>query len=515
MFRLSICIGILLALMSTAGGQEPFEGETLISPINIHNSQLLDMDGMILKTWHGGSRPASMAYMFPDGSILRPCIDPAGQFQAGGAGGWIQWIDIDDAVIWDFYFSNHDHQQHHDVEPLPNGNVLLIAWERKSREEAIAQGRQSINGEMWPTLIVEVEPVGSTGGNIVWEWHLWDHLIQDVDPEKPNYGVVAEHPELMDINFGNIPPAGGDWIHANAIDYHEQFDQIVFTSRKTNEIYVIDHSTTTEEAAGHTGGNSGMGGDILYRWGNPQAYDRGTGEDQYFYVAHGGNWIDPGLPGEGDILVFNNGDRPGGANDYSDVAEIAPPVDENGHYHIAPDSAFGPSAPIWVHGGPGTFDGGATQCGAYRLPNGNTLITLSRGYIFEVTESGTTVWDYDHPDGSIARAERYWEESSSVALDMGLGSQAPLRLVPSFPNPFLGSTQLGLVLAEEARVRVEIFSISGRRVTVLLDGHCNAKETRMTWDGRDAGGLSLASGTYFMRVVAGKQTAAQRVVLLE
>ncbi|MCP4246868.1 MAG: hypothetical protein GY778_07450 [bacterium] len=264
---------------------------------------------------------------------------------------------------------------------------------------------------MWPTLIVEINPVGVTGGNVVWEWHFWDHLVQDVDPGLANYGVVADHPELLDINFGNVggPQGGGDWVHVNAIDYNAELDQIVFSSPPMNEFYVIDHSTTTAEAAGHSGGNSGMGGDILYRWGNPQVYGRGSAADQQFFIIHGVNWIDPCLPGAGSFLAFNNGNRPGSANDYSTVVEIAPPVDEFGNYSLTAGAAFGPAASTWSYGDSGSFYGGPTQCGAFRLPNGNTLICATNdGYVFEVTTAGQTVWDFDY-GSSIARAPRYWD----------------------------------------------------------------------------------------------------------
>ena len=107
-------------------------------------------------------------------------------------------------------------------------------------------------------------------------------MIQDFDSSKDNFGVVADNPELMDINAisggGGPGPGpgpgggGGDWFHVNGINYNAELDQIVFTSRFASEFYIIDHSTTTAEAAGHTGGNSGMGGDFIYRWGNPSNY---------------------------------------------------------------------------------------------------------------------------------------------------------------------------------------------------------------------------------------------------
>jgi hypothetical protein len=510
----SVLIASLLCLLPiTTAAEEALQGHTLVSPRNVGSSYLLDMEGVIVKAWHGTGYPASMAYMLPDSSILRPSVDFAGEFQAGGAGGRVQHIDANDVVVWDFFFSNADHQQHHDIEPMPGGNVLLIAWERKTRVEAEAWGRQDISGDMWPTLIVEVEPVGADGGTVVWEWHAWDHLIQDVDHGLPNYGVVAEHPELIDINYGDIDPLVGDWLHANAIDYHPQFDQIVFSSRSMNEFYVIDHSTTTQEAAGHTGGNSGKGGDILYRWGNPQVYDRGDTADQYYYVIHGANWIDDGLPGAGNILTFNNGDRPGYADDYSTVAEIVPPVDEFGHYTIGPVGPFGPDAPVWTHGGPGGYYGSPRQCGAFRLPNGNTLISLSEGgFIFEVTEAGVTVWEYYHGT-NIPRSQRYWADCGGVDDAGRLAGAGLLRWVSGQPNPSRGLTRLCFELAEASRVEVEIFDISGRCVGKIASGDFAAGEHRLGWDGRDREGHDLSAGIYIACLRTPRETAVRKLVL--
>jgi hypothetical protein len=497
--------------MGVAGAEEPYAGQTLISLMNQSGSYLIDLDGTITRIWHGSATPASMAYLLDDGSILRPCKDPTGAFNGGGAGGRIQRIDADDTVIWDYYFSTSDHQQHHDIQPLPNGNLLLIAWEAKTAQEASNAGRQSASRPMWPTLIVEVEPVGASVGNIVWEWHAWDHLVQDVYPEKPNYGVVADHPELIDINYGSA--IWGDWIHANAIDYNEQLDQIVFSSRQFNEFYVIDHSTTTEEAAGHTGGNSGMGGDILYRWGNPQVYGRGTAGDQYFSVVHGVNWIDAGLPGEGNILAFNNGDRPGYANDYSTVAEIVPPVGEYGNYSIEAGQAFGPSAPIWTYGGPGVFYGGPTQGGAYRMPNGNTIICSARDrHLFEVTGSGETVWEYYDPYGSVGRADRYWTGITGI-VDTQTDAVETGRLTAR-PNPFSCFSVLSFTAPTESHVDIRVVDLSGREVSVLADADIPAGELVIEWDGLDEGGRKVAPGIYFAVVRTDRFETVRKLVLI-
>jgi hypothetical protein len=512
MHRWPLFLFILIALPAAA--QEPYPGLNIITPTISSNTYVVDMDGVIVRTYHAADRGAYIAYMFPDESIFRTCRVSGGHFSAAGAAGRIQRINVDDIVIWDYTYATYDYQQHHDIQPMPNGNVLVIAWERKTLQEAIAAGRQNIEGEMWPLLIAEIEPDGATGGNVIWEWHVWDHLIQDADNTKANYGVVADHPELLDINWGTVASFNGDWLHTNSIDYNEELDQIIFSARKTDEFYVIDHSTTTAEAAGHTGGNSGKGGDFLYRWGNPQVYGRGDEVDRRFHVIHGVNWIDPGLIGEGNVLVFNNGDRDGSENDYSSVYEIIPPVDGFGQYSIEPDSAYGPLLPDWRYEDPDSFYAGPTQGGAFRLPGGNTLISgVDQGYVFEVTESGTIVWEYWNGD-RVGRAIRFWHDLS--ATPPGGGGVPAFTLFPNYPNPFNPHTTIRFSLSRESRVRLDVFDVSGRHIVVLSDRRYSAGESSVTWDGTNESGYSVASGVYFVRMrVAGASTTSRKITLLK
>ena len=76
---------------------------------------------------------------------------------------------------------------------------------------------------LWPEHIVEVD---TDTDSIVWEWHTWDHLIQDYDSTKSNFGIIAEHPERININFPQGGPLshGGDWLHINSIDYNADLD---------------------------------------------------------------------------------------------------------------------------------------------------------------------------------------------------------------------------------------------------------------------------------------------------
>lgn len=221
----------------------------------------------------------------------------------------------------------------------------------------------------------------------MWEWHVWDHLVQDFDATKSNFGVVSEHPELIDVNF---PPAraGGELHHFNGVHYDPLRDLIIVSSRTQDEIWIIDHSTTSAEAAGHTGGAHGKGGDLLFRWGNPQAYDRGTSADQQLFGQHYPRFIPQGYPGAGNITVFNNNTPVA----QSEVLELVLPLDANGEFELAPGAAYGPAAPVWLYTDPTFYS--MLMSSAERLPGGNTLICSSlQGRIFEVDPAGAIVFE--------------------------------------------------------------------------------------------------------------------------
>jgi hypothetical protein len=387
--------------------EDSYDGYTLFAPMSSSTTYLIDNNGKLVNSWVSPFGPALSVYLLDNGNLLRPgTYSPVGvgRFETAGKGGRIEEYTWDGTLVWDYIYSDAQHRQHHDIERLPNGNVLLVAWELKSMAETIAAGRDPSmisDGELWPDHIVEVEPDGSMAGNIVWEWHVWDHLVQNYDPTKANYGSVAAQPERIDLNYKAVtgPNAGkADWNHVNAVDYNEAFDQIVLSVHGFSEIWIIDHSTTTEEAAGQIGGNSGKGGDLLYRWGNPEAYDRGDAADRKLFGQHDSRWIEAGLPGAGDILIFNNGrNRPGG--NHSTVDEILPPVDVSGDYYLEPGSTYGPSDFWWSYSADSPTSFYAQNIsGAHRLPNGNTMICDGpNGTFFEVTQAQDSVWMYVNP----------------------------------------------------------------------------------------------------------------------
>ncbi len=203
------------------------DGYVLFAPINSNTTYLIDKCGKQIKTWNSAYKPGQSVYILPDGTLLHSGKANNTTFTAGGNGGIIEKIDWNGNVTWSYTISDATQCQHHDVKALPNGNVLVIAWEMKTNTEAISQGRNPslVPSTVWSEQILEIQPVGATGGNIVWEWHLWDHLVQDFDATKLNYGGILTNPQLVNLNY-KATNTEQDWIHLNSVDYNTDLDQI-------------------------------------------------------------------------------------------------------------------------------------------------------------------------------------------------------------------------------------------------------------------------------------------------
>ncbi|MCK5402244.1 MAG: aryl-sulfate sulfotransferase, partial [Flavobacteriaceae bacterium] len=434
------------------------QGYVLFSPAFSTQTYLMDMDGNIVHSWTGELSTMLNGYLLESGHLIRLERDiDFPTFAAGGQAGRIREYDWDGNMVWDFEYANENELTHHDIEIMPNGNILAISYEVKSVEEAIEAGRDPehiAKAGIWPDKIIEIKPTKPSGGEIVWEWHMWDHLIQDIDSTKQNYGVIADNPQKININIHaeGAPPMTQEQIdgmkkmgfatsnatidnqtsdisHVNAIGYNSGLDQIVISIPHFSEIYIIDHSITTEEA-------KGSAGDLLYRWGNPGNYGRGTKEDQKLFGQHDIKWIPKGYPGEGNLMVFNNdivnpdnklpsvfAALMSGSPDpqvaiadignYSAVYELVPSTNDDGSYVLNENGVYGPSEPNWSYTAPDKYSMySAFVSGAQRLKNGNTLITSgAKGRFIEVTPGNDIVWEYwnpynfDHklPDGSPAQ----------------------------------------------------------------------------------------------------------------
>ncbi|MEM6723695.1 MAG: aryl-sulfate sulfotransferase [Bacteroidota bacterium] len=384
--------------------ESSYNGYTLFSPNTYNTTYLIDNCGEVVNFWASDAPVGLMAYLTEEGKLIRTGRI-GGNFSGGGAGGKIEIFDWDGNLEWSWTYANIDVHAHHDIEIMPNGNILLTAWESRSEAEAIQNGRDPFNVNptgLWPDHILEIEPVGTDQANIVWEWYVWDHLIQAFDATKDNFGNIADHPERIDINF-ELGNTGPDFNHTNSIDYNATYDQILLSVRSFHEIWVIDHSTTTAEAAGSTGGTYGKGGDLLYRYGNPGAYKRGDiVTDRKLFGQHDAQWIPDGFPGAGQIMVFNNGvGRQDGS--YSSVDVLQPPINPDGSFIDPGSDPFGPSTLIEsIQTNPTTAFFSPNLSGASRLPNGNTLACIGAlGTLVEFDPTGQFVWEYINPINTL------------------------------------------------------------------------------------------------------------------
>jgi len=498
-----ICLFSLILLFPILSYTQSFNGFALYNAQGDNTTYLIDENLNIAHTWNLSTVCNYTVLLKDNGNIVRGTKN---NVQTGGtnnslngaaSGGRVQEIDPLGNIVMDFIYSSPDYLSHHDI-CLIGDNVLLTAWEVKTAAEINALGGTATS-DKWPTHLIEVANDGNGGGQIVWEWHIWDHLIQDTDPTKPNYGVIADNPQLIDINMisgggsgggGGPGGGGGDWFHVNGVDYNEDLDQIAFSSRFASEIYIIDHSTTTAEAASHSGGNSGMGGDILYRWGNPSNYNM-PGSQIIPNAVHDVRWIkDDGRPNGGFLQIFNNS---GVSSNQSTVDGIDAPIDPMNpyNYYRANGQPFDPlsysTRYICAYSAPG-------QSASDRMSNGNIFVNASggqggAGVMYEVDQNGTIIWGPYNADSQ--KAFRYeCEHPGIIALQPYMNSTATTscfstsidnnlldkRLI--FPNPSSGIINLELPTKNKL-FSIKVHNNIGREV-ISLDNTINISSIDMS-----------------------------------
>lgn len=425
-----------------------FESYTLFSPFHGKNTYLLDMHGEVVHMWpypEGISAPGrevveKHARLLEDGTLLRGISDRS---QGNTTNVIYQRVNWDGDVIWEYDETRPEYTPHHDFRMIWNPKLqehtlLYVATRRISHEDGLALGldpKLHDNYASEPDGLVEVD----MDGNLIWEWNISDHLIQSLNPDALNYGVVSENLGKFDPNYGL--GAGGDWIHINAFDYNQDLGQIAISSSSVSEIHIIDHDATF--VAGNPERSIELAasdaGDFVYRWGNPCVSDTGdcpamlkdglvsyNGHAQLFFL-HDVQWIRDkelvspsasNLPGAGNILVFNNGSKQPGAT-FSSVIEFNPYAGDMADGEYVDQMEAGYNEPSGRGEGRGVSNTNVSSqivweykstmttsfysdyiSGAQRLANGNTFIDSgANGHFFEVTPEGEVVWEYINPVG--------------------------------------------------------------------------------------------------------------------
>ena len=391
---------------------EALDAYTLFSPTFGRNSYIIDNCGQVINHWTHDQRAGLAGKLLPDGRLLRTGTISHPLIQQTSQGGLIEIYNWDGSLDWSYDFSDEIRTQHHEIVYMNNGNILVLAWEYIVADSVLELGRntdkfplRSLFGE----AVYEIKPIGSDSAEVIWEWHLKDHYVQDFDSDKLNYvSDIVDHPRKYDINYDGVSRWGNtDWTHCNALDYNEDLDQILINCRNGNEFWLIDHSTTSAQAATDTGGVHGLGGDFLYRWGCPEAYGKGTFDDTRLYGAHGVEWIPADRLYGSSIIAFNNGtERPG--TNYSTVEVITPIIDSTGAYIMGASGVFQPTEAVY------TFEDRVPedfysnyQSNAMFLPNGHLFTNRGDdGHLVEFDSTGKVVWEYWNPSGQNGPAEQ-------------------------------------------------------------------------------------------------------------
>jgi len=518
---------------------DSYKGYTFFSPFSGTKAYMVDNCGRLINSWDRGTKPGLAAYFLEDGTMLRTYKPGTiGPFTSASNSGGIEIVDWDNNTLWQYELNTNTQLTHHDAIKLPNGNILTLSWELTYDDELISLGRDpnqiAPQNFMWSEKILELKPIGNSDAEIVWEWHINDHYIQNFDSTKIGFGKVEDHPELFDINYPELNSGNSnstrDWNHFNAIDYNEHLDQILISVRNSDEVWIIDHSTTISEAASHEGGNAGKGGDILYRWGNPSAYKRAPIVDQKLFGQHGVHWVKDDLDNEGKILIFNNGNgNPEGS--YSQIQIIDPEIID-GEYIIESSQVFGPSEALTVYGQAiSERFYSPYMSNAQQLPNGNILINAgSPGRIFEINTGNEIVWDYIIPlfgDIPATQGQNVNGNANFRAYKFGtdfsgfegkdLSPGAPIELNPedcliststfqsefSKPTISYNSTNKTLQLKNIAGGQVLIVNSIGRKVF-----HSYVDTPQITIP-------SFATGIYFVYVIHNKNAFSSPIFVIE
>ncbi len=388
-------------------------------------SYLIDMEGHVIHTWNIGTNPR-----FTEGGTL---LDAVG----GNPSNSNVWKELDwnGNTVWQYTESRTGYYPHHDFAKIYNPKLgdstfIYIANKDLTPAQCLAAGCDTTSNYTGAQVDVIVEV--NKQGTVIWEWWFFDHIVQDLYPSKPNYGVVKNKPGKINVNLaGNRVQK--DWMHCNSLDYNQQLDQIVINSVH-GEFYVIDHGNTfiANQPANSIALAATTAGDFLYRFGDPAKYNQGnppsiltnwekstTGHKQ-IGGAHDIQWIKAGLPGAGNFLVFNNAENLFELTPQSYIVEINPYLDSNltvnTSYVNPPNAKYNfVSSPdmnlmkekknvskqvVWMYSSKNNTSFYSTiGSSAQRLPNGNTLVcSMNDGHFFEVKPSDTSiVWEYINP----------------------------------------------------------------------------------------------------------------------
>jgi hypothetical protein len=411
-----------------------WNGYTVLSPLGTQAVLVIDMNGNIVKRWEDYNNSAGgPARVLPGGGV----IAASGARPPHQESTELIQRDFDGKVIWQFSRNEQittregstiwSVRQHHDWQrdsfpagyyspettPAVEGGNTLILTHADRKQPKVA------DGVLEDDRLIEV----SWLGDIVWEWVASDHIDE--------LGFADDARKAIKAASGvNAARGTFDWLHVNSATYvgpNRWFDQgdtrftpnnVIISSREASLLAIV-----------------GRDGSIVWRLGPDFSASKELRAIRQIIGQHHAHLIPKGLPGAGNLMVFDNG----GASGYGFANPIAP--DGRGAF-VRPTSRVLEINPVtlelvWSYTNPRCFS--TNISGAQRLPNGNTLITAGAGgRMFEVTKEGAIVWEYMYPTFSGANASNAVYRAYRIPYGWipQLTPPAERRVTPPAPGEF-------------------------------------------------------------------------------
>jgi hypothetical protein len=388
-----------------------WSGFTVLSPLGTPAVLVIDMNGTVVKQWEGYNNSAGgPARVLPGGDVIAASGARPGRQES------LELVhqDFDGKILWRFDRNEEiqtndgktiwSARQHHDwqredfpagyyspeAKPARNGSNTLILTHTDRQFSDVADIL------LQEDRLIELSPKG----DIVWQWVAGDHIAELGFSEAARASIRNAGGRGARGGAARGAPARGaaggrggaafDWLHVNSATYvgpNRWFDagdkrfapnNVIISSREANVLAIV-----------------GRDGKIAWRLGPDFLESDATRAIGQIIGQHHAHIIPRGLPGAGNLLVFDNG----GASGYGQPSGIAP----NGTgVYARSNSRVLEIDPVtlklvWSYSAPGRFFS-TNISGAQRLPNGNTLITAGAGgRLFEVTTGGQIVWEYMNP----------------------------------------------------------------------------------------------------------------------
>jgi len=370
-----------------------WNGYTVLSPLQTQAVLVIDMNGNVVKRWEGLNNSAGGPARVLPGGIL---ISASGARPPNQESLELVQQDFDGKVIWQF---SHNEQiktgegstiwsarQHHDWQreslpagyyspesaPVVEGTSTLILTHTNRLQPRVADVM------LEDDRLVEV----SWKGDVLWEWVASDHI--DELGFAPDARKAIKAAQSFNKARGSF-----DWLHINSAHFvgpNRWFDQgdmrfapnnVIISSREASLLAIV-----------------GRDGKIVWRLGPDFSESKELRAIRQIIGQHHAHIIPKGLPGAGNLLVFDNG----GSSGYGFASPIAP--DGVGAFARSTSRVVEINPVtlelVWSYTNPRFFSTNISS--AQRLPNGNTLITAGAGgRMFEVTTEGAIVWEYMYP----------------------------------------------------------------------------------------------------------------------